>query len=199
MYCVVYFFFYLVFIFYIWKHKFTFLFTYSLTQVLLGKVWLTSWECRPRRCIVALKLVIAWMRSPQLQIILKLTRKYNLDELNAVIFTLIKYNLGFSPNSPFIYGDHLVCLDSGLVDENKLVKCDRSEESVALIQKDLDGKNFDSCSFKRKDKISNLQSLYSYVIIKKEDVTIDPLTLFPRLALVVEKKPEAEMENYFYC
>ena len=167
--------------------------------MLLGKAWLTSWESRPRWCIAALKLVIAWMRSLQLQIIVKLTRKYNLDELNAAIFTLIKYNLGFGPNSPFIYGDHLVCLDSGLVDEKILVKCDRSEESVALIQKDLDGKNFDSCSFKRKDKISNLQSLYSYVIIKKEDVTIDPLTLFPRLALVVEKKPEAEMENYFYC
>ena len=188
-----------MFSFYIWKHKFTFLFTYSLTQVLLGKAWLTSWESRPRWCIAALKLVIAWMRSLQLQIIVKLTRKYNLHELNAAIFTLIKYNLGFGPNSPFIYGDHLVCLDSGLVDEKILVKCDRSEESVALIQKDLDGKNFDSCSFKRKDKISNLQSLYSSVIIKKEEVTIDPLTLFPRLALVVEKKPEAEMENYFYC
>ena len=44
----------------------------------------------------------------------------------------------------------------------------------------------------------NLQSLYSSVIIEKEEVTIDPLTLFLRLALVVERKAEAEMENYFY-
>ena len=62
----------------------------------------------------------------------------------------------------------------------------------------MDRKTFDSCSFKRKDKIVNVQSLYSTVIIEKEEVTIDPLALFLCLALVAERKPEAEMENYFY-
>ena len=104
----------------------------------------------------------------------------------------------FQPHSPFIYGEHLVCLDSGLVNEKKQVNCDRSEEIGALIQKGLDRKNFDSCSFKRKDKIVNVQSLYSTVIIEKQEVTIDPLALFLCLALVAERKPEAEMENYFY-
>ena len=67
-----------------------------------------------------------------------------------------------------------------------------------LAQKGLDGINFDSCSFKRKDKIINLQSLYLSVITEKEEVAIDPLTFFLCLALVVKRKSEAEMENYFY-
>ena len=104
----------------------------------------------------------------------------------------------FQSHSPFIYGEHLGCLDPGLVDEKKQINCDRSEEIGALIQKGLDGKIFDSCSFKRKDKIINLESLYSSVIIEKEEVTIDPLTLFLRLVLLFESKPEAEVENYFY-
>ena len=40
----------------------------------------------------------------------------------------------FRSNSPFIYGEHLVYLDSGLVDEKKQVNCDRSEEIGALIK-----------------------------------------------------------------
>ena len=104
----------------------------------------------------------------------------------------------FQSHSPFIYGEHLGCLDSGLVDEKKQINCDRLEEIGALIQKGLDGKIFDSCSFKRKDKIINLESLYSSVIIEKEEVTIDPLTLFLHFSLIVERKPEAEMENYIY-
>ena len=68
----------------------------------------------------------------------------------------------------------------------------------SLAQKGLDGINFDSRLFKRKDKIINLQNLYLSVITEKEEVAIDPLTFFLRLALVVERKSEAEMENYFY-
>ena len=83
-----------------------------------------------------------------------------------------------------------------LADEKKQVNCDRSEEIDILIQKD--GKSFGRCSFKRKDKIINLQSLCSSVIIEKAEVTIGILAFFLRLAFVVEGKPEAEMENYFY-
>ena len=90
-----------------------------------------------------------------------------------------------------------MCLDSGLVDERNQANCDCLVEINALIQRDLDGKSFDSCSFKRKDQIINLESLYSSVIIEEEKVEIDPLTLFLRLDLVVERKPEKEMENYF--
>ena len=90
-----------------------------------------------------------------------------------------------------------MCLDSGLVDERNQANCDCLVEINALIQRDLDGKSFDSCSFKRKDQIINLESLHSSVIIEEEKVEIDPLTLFLRLDLVVERKPEKEMENYF--
>ena len=38
---------------------------------------------------------------------------------------LDKIQSWFRPHSPFIYGEHLVCLDSGLVDEKKQVNCDR--------------------------------------------------------------------------
>ena len=49
-----------------------------------------------------------------------------------------KIQAWFRSHSPFIYGEHLVCSDSGLVDEKKQVNCDRSEEVGALIQKGLD-------------------------------------------------------------
>ena len=100
----------------------------------------------------------------------------------------------FWSHRPFIYDEHLVYLDYALADEKKQVNCDRSEEIDALIQKGLDGKNFEGCSFKRKEK-SLIFSLYLSVLIEKEELTIDPLTLFLLLALVVERKPEAEMEN----
>ena len=58
----------------------------------------------------------------------------------------------FRSHRPFIYGEHLVYLDYALPDEKKQVSCDRSEEIDALIQKGLDGKNFEGCSFKGKEK-----------------------------------------------
>ena len=86
----------------------------------------------------------------------------------------------FRSHNPFTYGENLVSLDSGLVDEKKRVNCDRSGEVGAVIQKALDGKSFSTCTFKRKDQIITLQSLYSSVTIEKEVVAIDPLTLFLR-------------------
>ena len=58
----------------------------------------------------------------------------------------------FRSHNPFTYGENLVSLASGLVDENKRANCDRSEEVGALIQKTLDGQCFSTCSFKRKDR-----------------------------------------------
>ena len=52
----------------------------------------------------------------------------------------------------FTHGEHLVCLDSGLVDGRNQVNCDRLEEIGASIQRDMDGKRFQSCLFKRKDQ-----------------------------------------------
>ena len=67
----------------------------------------------------------------------------------------------------------------------------------ALIQKELDGKAFGNVSFKKKNQICTLQRLYSEIKIGSDNVTIDPLTLFLRLVVVVERKPEDEIADYF--
>ena len=96
----------------------------------------------------------------------------------------------FNNHNPFIAGEQLIALDTGVVDsENRAIG--------ASIQKSLDGQTFSSCKFKRNDQISSLKSLYSSIQVEKENVTIDPLTLFLRLLVAVERKPENEIANYF--
>ena len=104
----------------------------------------------------------------------------------------------FRNHNPFTTSEKLVCLDSGFIDENNTVNCDKAELIGARIQKSLNNQTFASCSFKRKDQITNLQSLYSSITIDKERVAIDPLTLFLRLVVLVDRKPEVEIENCFY-
>ena len=92
----------------------------------------------------------------------------------------------------------MISLDSGLVDENDSVNCDRTEEIGASIQCKLDGVSFANSSFKRKDKVTTLQCLYSSVTSDEEIVTIDPLTLFLRLVVAIDRRPENEIEDYIY-
>ena len=99
--------------------------------------------------------------------------------------------------NPFTAGKQLIALDTGVVDSENRATCDQDEEIGASIQKSLDGQTFSNCKFKRKDQISSLKSLYSSIQVEKENVTIDPLTLFLRLLVVVETKPENEIANYF--
>ena len=98
----------------------------------------------------------------------------------------------FRPHNPFEVGPDLIALESGLVDDKNCLTCDCAEEIRTCIQAELDGKTFSSCSFKKKNQIS----LYSNV--NQEDVAIDPLTLFLRLVVVVERKPESEIADYFH-
>ena len=189
-----------MFIFNIWKYKFTYFLIHVLTYSgVIGKAMtdnlLRVWTNTVHRCAEisdCLKEINSTSNDSQTH------KEMQPGRIKGDNTDFDKIQCRFRSHRPFIYGEHLVCLDSRLVDEKKQVNCDRLEEIGALIQKGLDGKNFDSCSFKRKDKIINLRSLYSSVIIEKEEIRIDPLTLFLRLALVVERKPEAEMENYFY-
>ena len=104
----------------------------------------------------------------------------------------------FRNHYPFTTSEKLVCLDSGFIDENNTVNCDKAELIGARIQKSLNNQTFASCSFKRKEQITNLQSLYSSITIDKERVAIDPLTLFLRLVVLVDRKSEVEIENCFY-
>ena len=94
-------------------------------------------------------------------------------------------------------GKQLIALDIGVVDIENRAAGDQAEEIGASVQKNLDGQTFLNCKFKRKDQISSLKSLYSSIQVEKENVTIDPLTLFLRLLVVVERKPENETANYF--
>ena len=105
---------------------------------------------------------------------------------------------GFRDHNPFTTSEKLVCLDSGFIVENNTVNCDKAKLIGAHIQKSLNNQTFALCSFKRKDQITNLQSLYSSVTIDKERVAIDPLTHFLRLVILVDRKPEVKIENCFY-
>ena len=50
---------------------------------------------------------------------------------------------------------------SGFIEENNTVNCDKAELIGAHIPKSLNNETFASCSLKRKDQITNLQSLYT--------------------------------------
>ena len=102
----------------------------------------------------------------------------------------------FHNHNPFTTSEKLVCLDSGFIDENNTVNYDKAKLIGARIQKALNNQTF--ASFKRKDQITNFQSLYSSITIDKERVAIDPLTLFLQLVVLVDRKPEVEIENCFY-
>ena len=104
----------------------------------------------------------------------------------------------FRNHNPFTTSEKLVCLDSGFIDENNTVNCDKAELIGTRIQKSLNNQTFASCSFNRKGQITNLQSLYSLITMGKEQVAIDPLTLFLRLVVLVDRKPEVEIENCLY-
>ena len=81
--------------------------------------------------------------------------------------------------SPFEAGPLLVALDSGLCEDKDVSTCDKAEK-IETIQSILKGKAFGDCSLKRKNQIVTLKSLTS----------LDRLTLFFRLLVVVERKLE---------
>ena len=86
----------------------------------------------------------------------------------------------FNNHNPFIGGKQLIALDTGVVDSENRATCGQAEEIGASIQKSLYGQTFSKSKFKRKDQILSLKSLYSSIQLEKENVTIDPLTLFLR-------------------
>ena len=61
----------------------------------------------------------------------------------------------------------------------------------------MNSRSYADAKFKRKDQITNLQSLYSVVKVNNETIDINPLTLFLRLISLVERLPEYEISSYF--
>ena len=109
----------------------------------------------------------------------------------------IKLKSWFESHNPFTAGESLVALHNGLSDTKGTVTCDKAEEIGSSIPTQITGKSFASCTFKRKNQIVTLQSLYSSVRIADEAVTIDPLTLFLRLVVMIERRPNDEITKYF--
>lgn len=99
------------------------------------------------------------------------------------------------PN-PFTFGEELTALDTGLIDKDHRVTCDKAEEIGSTIQKEMEGKIYTNCSIKRSSQITTL-CLYACINVGSEKVTIDPLTLFLRLMVILERKPEREIVDYF--
>ena len=84
-----------------------------------------------------------------------------------------------------------------MVDADRKLTCDNAEDIGTKIHKEMNGMSYNECSLKRNNQITTLLSLYTAVKIGNERVTIDPLTLFLRLIILVEKKPEKEIVDYF--
>ena len=104
----------------------------------------------------------------------------------------------FCDHNPFNLPAKLMCLDSGFIDESNTVDCDRTEEIGAHISESLNNQTFTTCSFKRNNQIKTLQSLYSSISVEQDCVAIDPLTLFLRLIVLVDQKPDTEIGDSFY-
>ena len=104
----------------------------------------------------------------------------------------------FDSHNPFDVREQLEALDSGLVDEFNQVTCDCSESIGASILAQMNDMTYTEVSFKRSNQLKNLQGLYSNIKVNNQNISVDPLTLFLRLSIIVEKKPEKEIEDYFY-
>ena len=74
-----------------------------------------------------------------------------------------KVQTWFRSHNSFKVGVQHVDLDSGLFVDNNSVTCDRSEEIWASIQAEHDVETFARCSFKRKEQIRFIQTLYTCV------------------------------------
>ena len=94
----------------------------------------------------------------------------------------------FAEHNPFEVVSQVVCLTSGLFDDNGSFNCDQAEEV---------GETYSSVVLKRKNKIVNLQSLYSTVKVQDEIVDVGPNRLFLHLMTVVERREDHKIPSYF--
>ena len=115
---------------------------------------------------------------------------------------LIKVQNWFEKHDPFDQSEpNLKSLSSGVIASTESgINCDKIEKVGEEIQKSLDGKALQDASVKRKDMVKTLENLKSGVIIKEEMIRIDPMVLFPRLMLILQR--ETDPAPYFptsYC
>ena len=100
-------------------------------------------------------------------------------------------------HNPFSTEDSkLRSLASGLTsNEQDGVNCDSVEEVGEMIQKKMDNKIFSQITLKISEQIKNLDRLTDGIKIENESVQIDPMLLFSRLVIQVERSQC--MKDYF--
>ena len=75
------------------------------------------------------------------------------------------------------------------------INCDDAEAVGEAIQKQLTGVSYSEATLKKKDRIKTLESLQVGIKIDKEKVHVDPLLLFSRLLVLIER--EEDIRSYF--
>ena len=97
----------------------------------------------------------------------------------------------FDPNE-----SNLKSLSSGLVASDESgVNCDKVEEIGEAIQKSLDKVALRDAAIKRKEQVKTLESLQVGIEIDKDSVHIDPMILFARLMVLLQR--EEDPDSYF--
>ena len=95
----------------------------------------------------------------------------------------------FEDCSTFTDTKELVSIANGITASiESSINCDNAEEIGVKIQQSLDNVNYQMSKIKHSEKVKTMSSLLSAVKIDNEDVTIDPMTLFSRLIVMVMRE-----------
>lgn len=99
----------------------------------------------------------------------------------------------FNRYDPFPETDNIMSIFSGIIGSNS-VNCHEAYEEGKKSLQAIDGMNFGSVKFKRKNKVLSLKTVQSSVIVNGDIIAIDPLLLFQRISLTIDSKKY--METY---
>ena len=85
-------------------------------------------------------------------------------------------------------------LSTGLIEDDK-INCDKTEILCCSIQMKLDNLIFSEASIKRIDRVTTLASLNNQIKVKDRVFSVDPVQLFSRLILIMERSDN--LTQYF--
>ena len=108
--------------------------------------------------------------------------KRDFEDINKMI-TLLQNHNPFDDTDP-----SLRSLSSGQAsDEKDGINCDIAEDVGIIMQKKIDNKSYTKISFKRNDQVRTLESIRKGIRIADDTIHIDPMLLFSRLFIQVER------------
>ena len=96
----------------------------------------------------------------------------------------------FDDNEPLLRS-----IATGLMATEDGINCDEAEKIGQAIQDQLGGISITEATIKKKDQIKTLGLLKIGVEKDKENIHVDPMLLFSRLLVLIER--EEEMREYF--